>query len=466
MSRWATSICKGYRLVPSASRSAVGPAYLFACLLLGGSAQGIWQNALLQLAGIGLIGWAAVTPGQERLSRTSRTLLMLAAATILVVALQAIPLPTAVWAHGARASIAHDYLLLGAAPRSLPLSLTPYASIAGLLCLIPPLALFCTIVRLRAYRPAWLAGALLGGTVLGVLLGALQVTSPGRDSPWYLYAQTNHGLGVGFFANANHMASLLLLAVPFTAATAVVARSRNIQRYSALLMILAGIAMVLLAGLALNGSLAGLSLALPVIGGSGLLFLRKATAARVWLAVGVALSMFASLAALASSSIGGTRIAQDASSSVQSRGEIFRTTGHAIADFMPFGSGLGSFVNVYRLYESPDTVTNEYVVHAHNDYAELALELGVPGILLMVLFLATWLVAARAVWRRESWNPFAQAASIASAAVLVHSMVDFPLRTAAISASFAMCMALLAERRTPVRLDANDLRPTRHLVIG
>ena len=135
-------------------------------------------------------------------------------------------------------------------------------------------------------------------------------------------------------------------------------------------------------------------------------------------------------------------------------------------EFMPFGSGLGSFVNVYRLYESPDKVTNEYVVHAHNDYAELALELGVPGIVLMVLFLATWLVAAKGAWRRDAWNPFAQAASIASAAVLVHSLVDFPLRTAAVSATFAMCMALMAERRVPARVDTNDLRPTRHLVIA
>ena len=452
--------------MPSAARSAVAPAYLFACLLLGGSAQGIWQNALLQLVGVGLIGWAAVTPRRGRPSRISLAFLVLASAGVLVVALQAIPLPPAIWAHGARARIAQDYLLLGTGLPSLPLSLTPYASIATLFCLIPALALFCTIARLRAYRTEWLAGALLAGTVLGVMLGALQVASPGPTSPWYFYAQTNHGLGVGFFANANHMASLLLMAVPFTAAAAVTARGRNIQRYSALLMIFAGIAMLLLAGLALNGSLAGLSLALPVIGASGLLFLGRGSSGRFWLVGGVALSMFVALAALASSSIGGTRIAQDASSSVQSRGEIFRTTGRAIADFMPLGSGLGSFLNVYRLYESPDTVTNEYVIHAHNDYAELALELGVAGIILMLLFLATWLVAAKAVWRRESWNPFAQAASIASAAILIHSMVDFPLRTAAISASFAMCLALMAERRMPVRVDANDLRPARHLVIS
>ena len=55
---------------------------------------------------------------------------------------------------------------------------------------------------------------------------------------------------------------------------------------------------------------------------------------------------------------------------------------------------------------------------------------------------------------------------IASAAVLVHSLVDFPLRTAAISACFAMCLALLTGCRLPVRQDKSDLRPTRHVIIG
>jgi O-antigen ligase len=132
---------------------------------------------------------------------------------------------------------------------------------------------------------------------------------------------------------------------------------------------------------------------------------------------------------------------------------------------MPLGSGLGSFLKVYRLYERPDAVTSEYVIHAHNDYAELTLELGVAGIILILLFLGWWGNRVWAVWKEGEGGPFARAASIASGAVLVHSLVDFPLRTAAISACFAMCLALLADRKTPARQEVADLRPTRHLVI-
>jgi O-antigen ligase len=230
-------------------------------------------------------------------------------------------------------------------------------------------------------------------------------------------------------------------------------------------MILAGIGIVMLVGIALNGSLAGYALAVPALAASALIVLPSGSRWRGWLAGFAALSVIASLAGLASSSIGSTKIEQDASGAVQSREQILATTSKAIADFMPLGSGLGSFVKVYRLYESPDAVTNEYVIHAHNDYVELALELGVAGVILILLFLGWWISQCLAVWRKGEGGPWARAASIASAAVLVHSLVDFPLRTAAISAGFAMCLALLADRRMPVGREPSDLRPTRHVVI-
>jgi len=85
--------------VPSAARSAVAPVYLLACLLLGGSAQGIWQNALLQLAGLAIIAWAAVV-GDEPLPKPARNLLLILVAGLAVVALQLVPMPHSLWAHG------------------------------------------------------------------------------------------------------------------------------------------------------------------------------------------------------------------------------------------------------------------------------------------------------------------------------------------------------------------------------
>jgi O-antigen ligase len=232
-----------------------------------------------------------------------------------------------------------------------------------------------------------------------------------------------------------------------------------------LVSVLAGLGLVLIVGIALNRSLAGYGLALPVIAASLLIILPPGSRWRGAIAGVAALALVGAVGVLATTRIGGTTIGSNAVVSVQSRQDILQTTGKAIAANMPWGSGLGSFVRVYRLYESPDKVTSEYVIHAHNDYAEVVLELGVAGIVLILVFLGWWFAAVAAVWGTGGAGPFSRAASIASATVLAHSLVDFPLRTAAIAACFAACCALLADLRIPVKQETNDLWPTRHLVI-
>jgi O-antigen ligase len=452
----------------SRTRSLVAPAYLFACLLLGGSAQGIWQNMLLQLGGLAILGWAALDRADEPLARSATQLLLIAIAGLAFVAVQMMPLPPDVWEQlGPRTKIAQGFAALGIARPWQPISLEPASGLDASLKIIPPLALFCAIVRLKAFRAKLLAAALIAGALAGVLLGTLQVASGDPvNSHWYLYDQTNPGKAVGFFANADHMATLLVATIPFIAAAVAAGAGRSLQRRAALLASGAAIGLILVIGVALNGSLAGYALAPAVLAASALIVLPRHSRLRLWALIGAALLLLGAVFALQVTPIGSARVGEHARSAVQSRGEILSTTSRAVADFMPTGSGLGSFRSVYQLYERPDQVTSIYVVHAHNDYAEIALELGVPGIILMLLFFAWWIPEVRSAWRHGERGGFVKAASIASAAILVHSVVDFPLRTAAISACFAMCLALLADRRTqPARQEPQDLRPARHLVI-
>lgn len=449
----------------SRTRVLIAPLYLFACLILGGSAQGIWQNMVLQLAGIALIAWAAMDPTDNAPARPAWQLLALAVLGLVVVCLQLVPLPATLWAAaGPRARIAEGYAVLQMAVPSAPFSLAPAATLSSLLAFIPPLALFCAMVRLKAYRPAWLAAAVVAATIVSIALGALQVAGASdTGSPWYLFDNTSVGRAVGFFANADHLATLLLVSIPFLVAIVAAARSASFQRYSALVAVVLGVAIVVVVGIALNGSLAGYGLALPVVAASGLILLGPKSPIRIWVLGAAVLLGVLGIVALETSSIGSGTIGHHAQSSVQSRTEILKKTEKAIADFMPFGSGLGSFERVYPLYEQPAQVTPVYVVHAHNDYAELILELGIAGLLLIILFLAWWGVAVWRVWRTAEAGPFARAAAIASAAVLVHSFVDFPLRTAAIAAVFSMCLALLADSRAAPPKETKELRRRRHV---
>jgi O-antigen ligase len=116
------------------------------------------------------------------------------------------------------------------------------------------------------------------------------------------------------------------------------------------------------------------------------------------------------------------------------------------------------------LIEDPDKTDRIYVNHAHNDYLELALETGLSGVLIIILFLMWWVNSVVRMVRSPASDQFAMAGAIASAAILIHSLVDYPLRTAAISTLFAMCIVLVVQSRRTVQSD-NDLRPTRHLIL-
>jgi O-antigen ligase len=368
---------------------------------------------------------------------------------------------------GGREPIAAGLRVLGIAAPAMPVSLAPSDTIAALFTLIPPLAMFVAVVRLKAYRTSWLTGALLAGTVAGILLGVLQFSSGDKmSSPWYPYPQSSFGVATGFFANGNHMAILLVITLPFLAALLASGRRSDRQLKSAMVTIAAALTLVILVGIALNRSLAGIGLAFPVLAVSALIVLPQRSSLRRW-AIGLAaLLLVGAVGALATSSTSGAQWSSDMSGSVQGRQEMLDTSVRMMRDFMPWGSGLGSYREAYHLYEDPGTVTNTYVVHAHNDYVEIAVELGVAGILLMIAFLAWWLAAVARAWRQADAGVYARAASIASAAILVHSLADFPLRTAAIAATFAMCLALLVERRAPVARTRDDLWPTRHVVVG
>ena len=443
----------------------IAPAYLFACLILGGSAQGIWQNMLLQLAGVAIIAWAALAKSDEPLSLGARQLLWLAVGAIVVVGAQMIPLPSSIWTHlGGRRAFAEGFAALGLPIPPEPVSLNPAAGLNSLLGIIPPLAIFCAMVRLRAYAPKWLAAALIAGTLAGVALGALQ-SSAGNplESPFYLYEDTNFGKAVGFFANSDHMATLLVITIPFLAALVAAARTSSTQRFSAMAAVAAGVGILVVVGLALNGSLAGYGLSLPVIVASALIVLPPGKRLRLWVVALAVVLAIGSLAALETTAIGSSEIGAHATSTVQSRKEIAATTLHAIQDFMPLGSGLGTFRPVYSLYEQPEQVTDVYVIHAHDEYLEVALELGVAGIILIALFVAWWAAAVWRAWLRMEAGPYARAAAIASAAVLIHSIVDFPLRTAAIAACFGMCAALLADSRAAPPKEKTQLRRKRHV---
>ena len=435
------------------ARQAVVPAYLALCLLLGGaSAAGFESNMLLQLLAVPIIALALFVEHGSPLTGPARQLIALLILALALIVIQLTPLPPDLWAGlPGRRQIAEGYAMLGLPLPWLPLSLAPQRTIAAALWLVPAAASLLAMLRFEQLRSSWLAWTIIGVTLVSVVIGALQ-TAGGEGSPWYFYQITNPGVGVGFFANANHLATLLVSTIPFLAALYLNYRSRGSrQKDSLATVLLVGALMVVFVGIAVNRSLAGIGLAVPVLAASGLMiFSRKRRLPRWWAAV-LALLALGSVALAFSAPFGNNLTSEESRVSSESRYTSFSIGLRAAREFMPVGSGIGTFVEIYPTYENPATVTRVYMNHVHGDYIELALETGVLGLALIALFLLWWVRRAVAIWGSDQPNHFARAATVASAAMLAHSLVDYPLRTAALSTLFAVCCGLMAEPRPLLR---------------
>ncbi|MEO6582044.1 MAG: O-antigen ligase family protein [Sphingomicrobium sp.] len=441
-------------------RTAVIPAYVLLCIGLGGSVQGVWGVALLQLLAIAIIGWSLLARDALALSGSAKALFMIAGLTVLMAIVQLIPLPPTLWtALPGREAVVEGYRLLGQSLPSLPISLAPYDTAATVLTLLPPLAVLTGMLVAGAYRANWLALAILIGTLAAVLLGALQVGSSGAtESPWYLYPETNVGIATGFFANGNHMSTLLMISVPllFALIADLRRKARNQRAGSAVMLAAVAGSLVLLVGIFLNGSLAALLLGPAVAMTSATMLLPQGMRLRGPLTA-VALASMAAILIVYLTPLN-DRLAASNATSFDSRQTMWSTTVPAIGDNLATGAGVGAFQQVYPQYEDPAAISSTFVNHVHNDYLEIALETGIPGLLLVAAFLLWWVTRAVPIWRSAAVDRYALAGSIASAAILVHSLVDYPLRTAALSTIMAASLALMSRPR-PREKDGAELWP-------
>jgi O-antigen ligase len=103
-----------------------------------------------------------------------------------------------------------------------------------------------------------------------------------------------------------------------------------------------------------------------------------------------------------------------------------------VRDRPGMGFGMGNWENAYPKYSKgvdPDKVVN----HAHNDWAEWAVEGGLP-LLAMMVAMGVWVVpkAVGSVW------------GLGVAGVVAHSLVDFPMQKPAMALWMFVVMGLVA----------------------
>ena len=429
-----------------------GLVLALALVLGGGTRQGLWSDAVVELAGLVLS--AALLPIllQPTFVLRQKAVATIVGLILLLPLVQLVGMPPALWTLlPGRNLIADGYGAAGMALPWLPISLDPAATWRSWLSLVPPVAAFLATLSLGHETRRRLSLLILAACVFSVLLGLAQVMQ-GGTSPLRLYPVTNAGNSVGFFANRNHYAALLYAGIPFTAAwiKGLVADGRTDRIFGLALALIVFAALILGLGMAL--SRAGISLALaaalaslllvgarqPQFSRRGLVVMMGATAVGAILVVQFAL--FDLLARFDGEMLADYRLT------------IAQTTITAAKAEQPTGAGFGTFVPVYQMFERPEGLLPDYVNHAHNDWLELWLEGGWPGLALLGAFLL-WLAFAtvRTWWPAdtEDGDPLdialAQAGSIVILLLLLHSLVDYPLHTTAMATVFAFCCGLLVK---------------------
>lgn len=460
----------------------VGLFALLACLLLGGGTrQNLPSDTILQVLSLPLLAvggsWLVVSPGTRRLKWP-----LLVGATIAIVPLiQLIPLPPALWsAFPGRTNLAAQYEWAGLPTPWQPLTMSTSATWESFLSLVPPLAIFVATLVLSYRERRALSLVLIAYGLGSVVLGMAQVAQ-GVDSPLRFFKITNDTEAVGFFANRNHFAAALYCLMPLAAAWSIGLamkserrrRSKGIEPSAVAALIGSLFAFsVLLLGEGLARSRAGLAVA-AVAGLASLLlalpYRKRQIKAQTLKVVFAGASVMGLLVAL----YAGYRFIQrfDVDPVDDIRFQIAATALQAAVHFFPIGAGIGTFDTVYELFETPDQLTGEYINRAHNDFLESLIEGGLLTTAVLAAFMV-WLVGAlRRVWGRGSLDLPSIDASLARAAgfvpvlLILHSAVDYPMRTDAMMAVAAFACGLLAAPivTEPEQSESRDRRHHRSL---
>jgi len=394
-------------------------------------------------------GLAGITQAQIR---AYRFLFGLMAAWLVLHLLQLVPLPPEVWKALPGRAILSEVdrdARLGAIWR--PLSMVPYGTRNATWSLLAPMAVLVLGVRLTAAGRVGLLPLLIALGLLSAVLGGLQLLAdPGGAI--YFYRITNNGSVVGLFANRNHQAiflgslpAMLLVWAALRSSGAALPAWQSWGLAGAL--VLSTIPLILITG-SRAGLVAGLFclLAMPAVLwdrlGSGV-FRGRALAVLL-----LAVAILGGLTVLLGRGLAVERLV-GATGSDDMRFRVFGTLLEMIRFYWPFGSGFGSFIEIYEIHEPHALLGPTYLNHAHNDWLELLLTGGLPAAAIVLVAILGYLARLCRLILGSTRQQDASDALLQRLGMLILAMLalaslgDYPLRTPSL-ACFAAVAALWA----------------------
>lgn len=428
------------------------PAFVTLSLLLtvlwlaGGASRGDAAGQIFVRAAASLALVVVIVFGRQSPTASARPTWIFLGAAIAITAMQLLPLPTGIW----QALPGRQFIDQAPGEMWQSWSLVPGATVNALAALIVPLAVLASTTALSKNEKAWLPGLVLTLVVASMLLGLVQFSGAGIDNP--LINETP-GVVSGTFANRNHFA--LFLALGCLLIPVWMLRERRQLQWRGPV----GLSLLLLFALSIlaSGSRAGMAVGALAIVIAGVIARRSLRPALHhtprWVLPTVFAAVTALLAALVLVSVAADRaisIKRSLSVDVEQdmRSRAYSTVWDMTRGTFPAGSGLGGFDPTFRAHEPLDLLKPTYFNQAHNDFIEVVLGAGLPGLLLLATALTWWAWASVRAWRnlgnRQSMLPRLGSAMILL--VIVASVFDYPARTPLIMAMVVIAATWLCSQ--------------------
>lgn len=432
-------------------------------LVGGGGAEEPLRNALIHVPALLLLAvLVAAHAGQVRaLPSQGRVAFGLASGAILILfCLHFLPLPDGPWFDTDAQHLADTpRTLAGVADQSRTLSLDAEASQHALisLALSAAILIFCLSASGRELR--LLARVALLGAVTSALIGMAQLGIGRWD--WLMVGDQAENVGTGLFANPNHQAGLLAVALIFAGLEW---RGSRQHVHRALVLVAA---MLLMTGIIASGSRSGLVMALIALPTAIHLSGAKRQPRRLFAGLAIAAALLVGMIALYPAGAG-LALRQQLLDGSDIRFALWPELVPLLKASWPWGSGIGSFAPLYAAFENLDLTGDRFINHAHNDLIEWLIETGLPGAVLLLGLAVGLVVTARRRLRGATGEDRAlHIAGIATVGLLLlQSLVDYPLRIETMVAVAALGLGMILFRPDAPFVRHEGRLPGRSLAMG
>ena len=427
----------------------------------GGGSPAPIAELIVQLATLAVLAWVALMRDSRLsiLSAARRAPLLTAVGGLLLVMMlaQLVPLSPGTWQGlPGRAPLVENVSNFTDRPW-LPLSIAPTLTLAAALSLIAPFAGFTLAANARTGERDWFLPLLAAFGVLTLVLELVQMS--GR---LYIYPSDGSSFSVGFQANRNAQGDILAILMaalatrPFTAA-----------RRASFTAVQAVIAAVLILAVILTGSRSGLAMCLAL---AGVVAARELWAWRhhgrrfVMTAVGAVVVLGGAGVLLATNANVARTLDRFGMDQEGRTAFIWPDAWYTAQQFLPLGSGFGSFVPAFKIFESQELLDAKFVNRAHNEFLELLIEGGWPAVALVAAGLALVLWCALRVMR-AGLTPQARSRGalllLVTLAMIAHSIVDYPIRAMSIAVLAAILLGLVVADRSDMTRGSVDEAPAK-----